>query len=315
MMFSHRFANPKAAFFILPLILAAIGVGCTGKPSQESKQPLADNRGDRQTETTTLHIAVIPVQSPAKQQEQLQFLADYLSKALNKKVEFQVTKDYETAVDLLVGKKVEAAYLGPLSYVNAREKNPEIQPIVAPINKNTGRPWYNSLIIANSAKRIETIKDLKGKRFGFVSPSSTSGYLVAMAHFKKIDIEPDRDFREVKYLGSHDKSIAALESGIVDAVSVDSDAYYPAKKAGQLNSPKYKIIWQSDPIPTAPIVISNQMSPQAVSDLKKALLNAPEGLLDVTAAESAGYTIVEDADYEPIRQIKKNLEEKPDRAK
>ncbi|NEP42496.1 MAG: PhnD/SsuA/transferrin family substrate-binding protein, partial [Okeania sp. SIO2H7] len=72
---------------------------------------------------------------------------------------------------------------------------------------------------------------------------------------------------------------------------------------------KYKLIWESDPIPTGPIVISSKLPPQLKTQLQIAFINAPEGLASVSASESAGYTAARDEDYDLIRQIKKSLEE------
>jgi phosphonate transport system substrate-binding protein len=252
-------------------------------------------------------MAVIPWQVSAEQEKQLQPLADYLSKTLGKPVKFQITKDYDTSIDLLVTGKVEMAFLGPLSYVKAHLRDPQVQPIVAPIEKTTGRPWYTSAIVVNNASGIKTLKDLKGKRFAFVSKSSTSGYLVPLAHFKDIGINPERDFATVKYAGSHDKAKADLLAGKVDAIADDKRSYLQQQKEGNIDPSKYKIIWESDPIPLSPIVVSSKLPSQLVIDLKKAFVNSPEGLLDPSGSQSAGYTLVEDRDYTPIRKLQERL--------
>ncbi|MFE1743688.1 phosphate/phosphite/phosphonate ABC transporter substrate-binding protein [Coleofasciculus sp. H7-2] len=288
-------------------------VACT-QPSENTRatspstdpQPASDssNTGD---ELTTLNMAVIPWQVSAEQEKQLQPLADYLSKTLGKPVKFQITKDYDTSIDLLVTGKVEMAFLGPLSYVKAHLRDPQVQPIVAPIERTTGRPWYTSAIVVNNASGIKTLKDLKGKRFAFVSKSSTSGYLVPLAHFQDIGINPERDFATVKYAGSHDKAKAALLAGNVDAIADDKRSYLQQQKEGNIDPSKYKIIWESDPIPLSPIVVSSKLPSHLIIDLKKAFVNSPEGLLDPSGSQSAGYTLVEDRDYTPIRKLQERL--------
>jgi phosphonate transport system substrate-binding protein len=67
-----------------------------------------------------------------------------------------------------------------LTYIKAHDRNPNIKPLVLPIEQITGRPWYIGVIIANSEQDINSLQDLKGKRFAFVNPSSTSGFLMAM---------------------------------------------------------------------------------------------------------------------------------------
>lgn len=285
--------------------------GCTSTSSKNSSYATAPSTTQeiKTSHTETLKIAVIPSRSPEKQKAATKVLAQYLEKSLGQSVSVQVTKDYDAAIDLLVEGKVQMAYLGPLSYVQARQRNSQVEPIVAPIDKLTKRSWFTSVIIANSSHGIKTLKDLKGKRFGFVSKSSTSGYLVPTAALLKQGIDPEKDFTAVSYAGSHDSSVAALVSGNVDAVAADKKSYLDAQKANKIKAQQYKVIWESDPIPTSPIVISRQLSPQFIEKLKQFLLNAPEGTLDL-GVDSDGFTLVKDEDYEPIRQLQTALKTK-----
>lgn len=296
--------------FLTLILLLLIG-SCGSQPSDRpavsaSNQAATSNQAVK--EFNVIDVAVIPALSPNEQAKQLQSLAEYLEKSLGYPVNFQVAPNYEQAVELLVTNQVEVAYLGPLTYVQARQRNPQLEPIVAPIEKSTGRPWYTSVIVANTAQGIQSLSDLKGKRFAFVSRSSTSGYLVPMSHFRAIGLNPDQDFATVKYSGNHDKAEADLAAGTVDAIADSKPSLQKSQNAGKLDPKQYRVIWESAPIPMSPIVVSKQLAPEIVSSLKKALINAPEGLADVTGAQSAGYTLVEDADYEPIRQLQKRLE-------
>jgi phosphonate transport system substrate-binding protein len=301
-------AKSSVAIALFPF-LTLLGFSCSSKPYQQlfgqNSQPNHGNSHENQGKI--LRVAVIPAQSTKKQQKKIQPLADYLEKSTGYKFEFIVTKDYDTSVDLLVHEKVDLAYLGPFSYVLARQQNPNIEPIVAPIDKNTGRPWYNSVIVVNTASGIKSLAGLKGKRFAFVNQKSTSGYLAPMAKLRAEGINPQRDFAAVKYSGTHDQVKADLIKGIVDAIADDKPSFLLSQKSGKFNPTQYKIIWESEPIPTVPIVASSKLAPQIISDLKRVLINSPAGLPDVNGAESAGYTLAKDADYESVRQLQAKL--------
>jgi len=303
-----RLPTRSTVRFILASSLVCIGVGCTAQHPGTHTKSLADSSTNRGNEQATLNIVILPTKNSVEQRNKLKPLTGYLKKTLGRPVNLQIPKDYNTAVDLITTGRVDIAYLGPLTYVQARQKNPAIQPIVAPIDKSTGRPWYTSVIVANSNEGIKTLKDLKGKRFGFVSKSSTTGYLVPLAEFKNIGIEPERDFATIEYTGNHDISEAKLVSGAVDAVATDKPSYLVRRKSGKLEPKQYQVIWESDPLPHGPIVISSKFPPQLILPLKKAFIGASEGLVDVNGAEAAGYTLVQDEDYEPVRKMQKHLE-------
>jgi phosphonate transport system substrate-binding protein len=251
---------------------------------------------------------VLPWQSSKGQQEKLQPLAKYLGTHLKHPVNFQITKNYAEAVDLIVKEEVDMAYLAALTYIKARERNPNIKPLVIPINRISGRPWYTSVIIADTTKNIKTIEDLKGKRFAFVSPSSTSGFLIPMNGLQTAGIDPTRDFSKIRYSGSHDQATQDLVDGVVDAVTNDKASFLRSQKSGKLNG-NYKIIWESNPIPAPPIVINTKkFTPKMINQLREILIDAPVGFVDVRGSESAGYTLGKDADFEEIRQIYTRLQ-------
>ncbi len=308
--------SKKTTSLISVLAIAIFGSACT--PTRESSSATLPNAAQSPTNTTnqagyeqaTITMSVIPWQVSVEQEQKLQPLADYLSKALKRPFKFQIAKDYQTAVNSLVQKKVELAYIGPGSYIEAHLRDPKIEPLVSSINQDTKRPWYTSVIIANKASGIKTIPDLQGKRFAFVSKLSTSGYIAPMAHFQKLGINPEKYFGSVIMAGSHDKSKQALIKGEVDAIADDRRSYTQQVKEGKMNPKKYTIIWESVPLPSVPIVASSKLSVELKDALKKALIEAPEGLIDPSGAAGIGYTLVQDGDYNIIREFQQRVSSK-----
>lgn len=314
------FSIPKNSFsrtviiLLLGLTITLVNTGCRSTAQDDSEQlgKNFSNSSANQTlkaepQLTSINIAMSPSQNSAEQKQKRQLLANYLQEQLGLAVNIEIPPDYQTAIDLIAEDKVQMAYLGPLSYVQARQRNFQLEPLVAYIDKRTGRPWYTSVIVANSDRGIKAIADLKGKRIGFVNPASTSGYLVPVAHLKSHNIDPEQDFAELQYTGSHNKNAAALESGELDAIGINKPTYLKALKSGQLPSEKYLAIWESDPIPNAPIVISKKLPAKLKSNLQRALIDAPQDLAALSGAKSDGYTLVQDQDYEPIRNLQKIL--------
>jgi len=301
----------KGQIAIIALVvptLIVISTGCTTKTSINNKaQQTATTQVSAESLPSTLMIASIASRNETP--EQLQHLTEYLTKTLKRPVSIQAIKDYNRTVDLLVEEKVQVAVLGPLSYIEAKQRNPQIEPIVAPINKSTGRPWYKSAIIANSASGSKTLDDLKGKRLGFVSKLSTSGYMFAVVHLLGLGFNFDTDFASVQFFKNQEDTLAALLDGKVDAIAINLDIYNQAKEAGKINY-FYQVIWESEPIPESPIVVTQKLSPQLITELKEAFLSAPIGMLSLAGVPSNGYTLVQDSDYYQVKQVKKQLDEK-----
>ncbi len=265
----HASYRQPIAQFVLFLFLTISSIACTANRNNSALDPVKhdvrisekanETAKSNASQLAQLNIAIIPYRASAEEQDKIDRLADYLQTSLGLPVKISLTEDYETSIDLLVEGKVEMAYLGPFSYVKAKERNPELEPIVAHIEKSTGRPWYTSTMIVNTESGIETVADLKGKRFGFVSKSSTSGYLFPLAYLQTNGFHPDRAFIEVIYADSHAHNTALLAEGKVDAIAVNKSSYILAQKTGLLPEPKYRIIWESAPIPSSPIVISSKL--------------------------------------------------------
>jgi len=128
-----------------------------------------------------------------------------------------------------------------------------------------------------------------------------------MSAFQKHHIDPTKDFTRIRYSGSHDKAEADLASDTVDAIADNKSTFLQSQAARKFSADQYnqyKIIWESDPIPSSPIVINkNEFSPEMIKKLQKALIDAPPGLVHIDGGESAGYTLAKDADFEGIREI------------
>ncbi|OCQ95585.1 hypothetical protein BCD67_10195 [Oscillatoriales cyanobacterium USR001] len=310
------YSQQQIAFMalVVPTLIIMI-TGCNTKASSNNNpQPTSSTQVSVKNEPSTLKIAVLVNINDAQKQEQQQALIEYLNKTLKRPVSIEGAKDYDTAVNLLVEEKVQVAGLGPLTYIEAKQRNSQIEPIAAPINKSTGRPWYKSAIIINSASGIKTIDDLKGKRLGFVSKLSTSGYMFPVVHLLDLGFNFDSDFASVQFFKSHPNTLAALLDGQVDAVAVELDIYNQAKETGKIND-SYQVIWTSEPIPQSPIVVSQKLPPEVITALKDAFISSPIGMLNFGGVPSNGYTIVQDSDYDRVREVKKQLNEKMENAK
>jgi phosphonate transport system substrate-binding protein len=125
---------------------------------------------------------------------------------LGMKVEFTPVTDYAAAVEALVNKKVDLAWFGGFTFVQA--------------NMRSGGKvcrWCSAKKTPSSVgvhhqdrSGIKTLADLKGKDVSFGSQSSTSGHLMPRSFLLQAGLNPDKDFKRVAYSGAHDATIAAV---------------------------------------------------------------------------------------------------------
>lgn len=251
-----------------------------------------------------IKIALIPSEDSRAMIKQSQTLIDSLSEKLGVEVEGFVATDYNGVIEALRAGHVDIAYLGPFSYVKAAEVA-DVEAFVVAETKKAGDVAYHSQIIAPAdATDINSLKDLKGKDFAFVSPTSTSGYVFPYVGLKNQGIEPREYFKNVVYTGAHDANILAVKHGRVDAATVADRILDSAVEKGIIDKDEFKVIWRSESIPESPMVWRNDIPEEDKAKIKQAFLS-------ITSVEFGDQGVVNryietnDAAYNPVREAAK----------
>src|SRR5450830_576107 len=120
-------------------------------------------------------ITAIPDESPTELARKAAPLVKYLEQKLGMKVEFTPVSDYPAAVETLVNKKVEMAWLGGFTFIQAQHRSGGK---IIPIAQREEDTKFQSVFIAKTNSGIKTLADLKGRQVSFGSQSSTSGHLM-----------------------------------------------------------------------------------------------------------------------------------------
>ena len=106
-------------------------------------------------------------------------------------------------------------------------KHQGLSPVSTLINKrnNKGYDQFGAIIFTRSDRQdINSLSDLRGKRFGAVSPKAFGGFQMAWREFKSRNIDPFTDFKELKFIGiPMDKIVYLVKSGALDAGTVRAD--------------------------------------------------------------------------------------------
>jgi phosphonate transport system substrate-binding protein len=160
-----------------------------------------------------LRVTAIPDESPTELARKAAPLMKYLERQIGMKVEYTPVTDYAAAVETLVNRKVDMAWFGGFTFVQANVRSGGK---AVPLAQRVEDEKFRSVFIT-ADPAIKTLADLKGKTVSFGSQSSTSGHLMPRSFLLEAGLNPEKDFRRVAFSGAHDATIAAVASGKVQA--------------------------------------------------------------------------------------------------
>jgi phosphonate transport system substrate-binding protein len=161
-----------------------------------------------------LRVTAIPDESPTELARKFAPLGNYLESKLGLKVEWTPVTDYAAAVETLVNRKIDLAWFGGFTFVQAHVRSGGR---MVPLVQREEDERFRSVFITDAKSGITKLEDLKGRTLSFGSASSTSGHLMPRSFLLAAKINPDTDLKRVSFSGAHDATIAAVASGKVDA--------------------------------------------------------------------------------------------------
>ena len=191
-----------------------------------------------------LHVSAIPDEAPTELQRKFKPLGDYLAEKTGLKVEFVPVTDYAAVVEGLATKKLDLAWLGGFTFVQAKiRSNGGVTPLV----QRAEDAKFTSKFIVPIDSPAKTLADLKGKTFVFGAPSSTSGHLMPRYYLQKDGIEPDRDFKTVAFSGAHDATVAFVAGGRAEAGVLNASVWDKLVDAKNTNAAKVRVLATTPP--------------------------------------------------------------------
>lgn len=118
---------------------------------------------------------------------------------------------------------------------------------IATLKSKTPQGGYSVLgaVIFSRADRtdIQTLADLKGKRFMAVHENAFGGWWLAWREFKRQNIDPYKDFRRLQFAGfPQDDIVLAVRDGKADAGTVRTDLLESMALAGKINLQDFRIL-------------------------------------------------------------------------
>jgi phosphonate transport system substrate-binding protein len=251
-----------------------------------------------------LTLGIHPYLPSSELLDKFKLLADYLSKEVNKKVIIEVSKDYNDHIQKIGNDKFHIAVMGPFSYVKMVQKYGK-KPILSRFEVD-GKPVFKGAIVVSQDSDIKKLGDLKSKRFAFVDPESTMGYVVPLYLLLKEGIYL-KDFSEYKFLYNHHNVALGVLAGAFDAGAIKEDVFYAYKKRG------LRAIAWSPYISEHVFVASKKLPKETIKKLKESMIQLrdnEEGMKILRKIQNnlTGLVTASDKDYEDLSEIYRKLQ-------
>lgn len=183
-----------------------------------------------------LTMVFLPNESNESMKDAREAFKQIITAASGIPVEIKTTTDYNIALESIISGQADMAYIGAEGYITAHKKNNAIIPVA--VNSGASGTLSDAKYYSFIAVRSENVMDyktndafdlnnLRGKIISFVSPSSTSGFvipgkfLVSQFGLESLDslIQPKIFFDKVLFAGSHQGSEVNLFRKDADAAA------------------------------------------------------------------------------------------------
>jgi ABC-type phosphate/phosphonate transport system substrate-binding protein len=207
---------------------------------------------------------------------------------------------------ILEGSSPALVFLCGLPYTRLRDRDLPVEPIAAPVPRGADGPVYSSALVVRSELGERSAAELGGCLFGYNGGDSLSGWVLPRSGF------PESLFERTTPTGSHRRSVELLLAGEIDAAAIDSILLALEARADP-HVAALPVIAHAGPAPSPPVVLAN--GSRALADAARRALR---GLADTDAGRAAlelgdvdRYVAVDDADYDPVRELDRTTEPPP----
>ncbi|MGM8933786.1 putative selenate ABC transporter substrate-binding protein [Pseudomonas neustonica] len=218
-------------------------------------------------QTTELRVSAIPDEAPTELMRKFEPLGKYLEEQIGIPVTFQPVSDYAGVVEALGAKRLDMAWLGGFTYVQAKLRTGDAIPLV---QREQDEVFTSTFITADPDVKAST--DLKGKSFAFGSVSSTSGHLMPRYFLQQDGIDPDTFFSRVGFSGAHDATVAWVESGKVDAGVLNSSVWEKLIEQDKVDTDKVHVYAVTPTYYDYNWTVRGGLEPELVEKIKAAFL-------------------------------------------
>ncbi|MEN8221991.1 MAG: PhnD/SsuA/transferrin family substrate-binding protein [Acidobacteriota bacterium] len=245
--------------------------------------------------------------------------AEYLTKAIPDYNFEIIPLKFNTVKNHVKENKVDFVLCNSSFYVDM-ESDFGVSRIVTMRNLRGGKVhtrFAGVIFCLSKRKDIRNYSDLKNKKFLAVDKSSFGGWQMAYRELKAAGVDPFRNFKSIKFPGTHDAVVYGVLNGNADAGTVRTEILERMAAAGNINLNDFFILHEHKGDDHVPFLHSTRSYPEwplakvkHISDtlakkVAAALMNIPEDSHAAKAAQYAGWTIP--ANYHSVHDCLREL--------
>lgn len=250
----------------------------------------------------TYVFGVHPYKNPATLAAMFKPLMAELEAQTGAKLTFRSSKDYASFNEALIKGKIDIAFMGPALYAELSNHYPDKVRLAATALAD-GQPTFKGVIIAKKGSAINSLADLKGKKFAFGDRDSTlSCYMPAVMLMDAGVL----DSIKYDFTGKHDNVATSVIKGMHDAGGLKPDV---AKKYMDQG---LKIIAESAPVYEHVIVVGAKVDEANMKKIQAGLANIKDPAAYTTIQKNyTGFTITtKPSDYASLFDTIKKVDAK-----
>jgi len=269
-----RSFNHRIIILTLTVTAAIFFIGCSSDQEPAfvdfSKKMVVNQSPEEPQDGSVIRVAVAAMISAQESVVYYHQLLDFIASQLGHKIQLIQRKTYSEINDLLKNGKIDLAFICSGPYATGRQTY-GFEALAVP--QVRGKNSYHSYLIVNQKSTVQDLMDLRGKTFAFTDPESNTGRLVPTYWLAQQKEQPKDFFGKIIYTHSHDNSIMAVATSLVDGAAVHEQIWEYFNEKNPTFTSSTRIIKKSQPFGNPPVVASKFLSRQLKEDIQRLLIS------------------------------------------
>ncbi|MFW5682473.1 MAG: PAS domain S-box protein, partial [Phycisphaeraceae bacterium] len=226
---------------------------------------------------------------------------------------------FDEVMQAVADREIDLLFTNPAQFA-ALEFDHHLTPLATLRHRNRvgTASVYGSLIFTSADREeIEDLTDLHGQRVAAVDPQSLGGWIGALREFDAAGIDPEKHFRSLRFMGTHDAVVQAVLAGEADVGVVRSNIVFLMEREGKIAPDSLRVINAQPATPDAafarstrvyadmPFTALPHVPRNTAREVATALISMPRDGYVADAAGNAGWGLARS--YQPVHELLREL--------